>query len=250
MQRLLKYIVPVSLALSAMAIVACGKSGGGGFNGIGGNGVVSNVIPPGTKVGFVAQNTKAQEVTPDLGSYMTLGAGAKTMLKYAMGVCDRENTNIGLANCNAWMDGFHDIMLFADGSQTNRVKMVVRAFPDTRCTGNSCGYYSATLPSIGEFVRSLFGFPAGNMAGFYNPMVLDMTIWPINNSQGFELQGYGPSGAYFGMGRNLLFQFQVAQGKLEDAAWNFKLYYNGINGLVYYGHMVRCNTQNCGVQGF
>lgn len=247
--KLLKYIVPVSLAIGALAIVACGKSGGG-FNGDGGGVVPTNVIPPGSKIGFVAQNAKAYEVRPDMGSSLTVGQGAKTMMKYAMGVCDRENTNMGLANCNAWMNGFHDIMLFADGSQTNKVKMVIRAFPDTRCTGTSCGYYSATLPSVGQFIRSLFGFPAGNMAGFYNPMVLDMTIWPINNNQGFELRGYGPAGATFGLGANLLFQFQVAQGKLEDAAWDFNLYYNGVNGLVYSGRMVRCNTQDCGVQGF
>ena len=249
MKRLLKYTVPVSLALSALAIIACGKSGGG-FNG---DGTPAPVIPytaTGSKIGFVAQNTLAQEVRPDLGSFMTVGQGAKTMMKYAMGVCDRENTNMGLANCNSWMNGFHDIMLFADGSQTTSLKMVVRAFPDTRCTQSGCSYYSVTLPSFGQFVRGLFGFPAGNMAGFYNPMVLDMKVWPINNSQGFELRGYGPSGASFGLGKNLLFQFQVANGKLEDASWDFKLFYNGINNLVYEGRMVRCNTQDCGVQGF
>jgi hypothetical protein len=249
MNKLFKYIVPVSFAFATLAVVACGSKGG--FDG---NGTPAPVVPltigAGTQIGFVSQNAKMAEVQPDLGSSMTVHAGAKTMMKYAMGVCDRENTNLGLANCSSWLSGFHDITLFADGSQANRVKVVIRAFPDTRCTGYSCGYYSATLPSFGEFFRGLFGFGAGNMAGFYNPMVLDMTIWPINNSQGFELRGYGPSGATFGLGANLLFQFQVANGKLEDAAWDYKLYYNGTSGLVYSGRMVRCNTQNCGVQGF
>ena len=78
-------------------------------------------------------------------------------------------------------------------------------------------------------------------------MVLDMTIWPINNSQGFELRGYAPAGAYYQGGNNLLFQFQVANGKLEYQAWDFTLAYNGEVAAT--GRMVRCPTQNCGVQG-
>jgi hypothetical protein len=78
-------------------------------------------------------------------------------------------------------------------------------------------------------------------------MVLDMTIWPINNSQGFELRGYPPAGAYYQGGNNLLFQFQVANGKLEDLAWDYKFIYNGEEAAT--GRMVRCSTPNCGVQG-
>jgi hypothetical protein len=94
----------------------------------------------------------------------------------------------------------------------------------------------------------MFGFNSFNTSNLYNPMVLNMTIWPVNDSKGFELRGYAPGAdLVYGSG-NLLFQFQVPNGKLEDLAWDFQLVFNG--QVVSSGHMVRCSTANCGVQGF
>ena len=247
----------------SLALVACGKSGGNNNNEVPAPPVTALTIPPGVQFGFVAQNDKMNSVYNSGGSTYTIRQGMKTILKYAMGVCDRNATDAGLANCNSWMsNAFHDIMIFANGSQTNTVKLVIRAMPDTRCTGWSCGWYSLSLPNFTQFFTSLFGFNTLNNAGMYNPMILDMTINPIcvntgdvicserdsTYSTGFELRGYAPEGATYKMGRNLLFQVQVPVGKLEDQSWNFNLYYNGQHAGS--GRMVRCLSANCGVQGF
>lgn len=224
------------------------------------------LIPPGVQFGFFAQNNKMNSYYSSGGSTYNILSGMKTVLKYAMGVCDRNATDGGLANCNAWMgNAFHDIMIFANGSQASTVKLVIRAMPDTTCSYSnpySCSWYSYSLPSFSQFFLSLFGYNTFNTAGAYNPMILDMTINPIcvdvngikcadkdsTYSTGFELRGYAPEGATYHMGRNLLFQLQVPVGKLEDQAWNFNLYYNGQHAGS--GKMVRCLSSNCGVQGF
>jgi hypothetical protein len=247
----------------AMAMVSCAKSGGGGGNQAPTPPVTALTIPPGVQFGFFAQNNKMNSYYNSGGSTYTIQSGMKTILKYAMGVCDRNATDGGLANCNAWMgNAFHDIMIFANGSQANTVKLVLRAMPDTTCTGYTCGWYSFSLPNFSQFFLGLFGFNTFNNAGAYNPMILDMTINPIcvnangincedrdsTYSTGFELRGYAPEGATYKMGRNLLFQVQVPVGKLEDQSWDFNLYYNGQTAGS--GRMVRCVNANCGVQGF
>ena len=79
-------------------------------------------------------------------------------------------------------------------------------------------------------------------------MVLNMTIWPINDSKGFELRGYAPGQDDYNGTGNLLFQFQVANGKLEDNSWDYRLVFNG--DVAAQGRMVRCPNANCGLQGF
>ena len=86
----------------------------------------------------------------------------------------------------------------------------------------------------------------------YNPLVLDATINPVNNGQGFELRATGPAGATYHGGVNNLIHFRVNNGKLEDAGWDYKIFlnYDENNGVVATGHALRCQSQNCGVQGF
>lgn len=250
MKNLSRYTWILAVASVAIAMAACGKSGGGNSGpapvptGPG----VAQTLPPGTPVGFYAQNPKMDQYYINSGSTYNLQSAMNKVLKYAMGTCDRNYADYGYAGCQSWMNGFHDIMIFANGSQASTVKMVVRAMPDTRCQSPyMCSGYWASLPSFSQFILGLFGFNTTNQSGVYNPMVLDMTIWPINNSQGFELRGYPPAGAYYQGGNNLLFQFQVPNGKLEDAAWDFTLAYNG--EVAANGRMIRCTNPSCGIQG-
>lgn len=247
---------------SAMLMVACGSSSNNGQQEVPAVPVTALTIPPGVQFGFFAQNNKMNTVYNSGGSVYTIRSGMKTILKYAMGVCDRNASDGGLANCQSWMsNAFHDIMIFANGSQANTVKLVIRAMPQI-CNGYNCNWYSFSLPSFNQFFLSLFGFNTFNNAGAYNPMILDMTINPIcvnangikcedqdsTYSTGFELRGYAPEGATYHMGRNLLFQLQVPVGKLEDQSWDFNLYYNAQHAAS--GRMVRCQQPNCGVQGY
>ena len=263
MKKTSTLLMSLSAGFVALAMVACAKSADNNNNNNGAPPASAYVIPPGQQFGFFAQNNKMNSYYNSGGSVYNIMGGMKTVLKYAMGVCDRNATDGGLANCNKWMgNAFHDIMIFANGSQSNTVKLVLRAMPDTTCTGGACGWYSYSLPNFSQFFLGLFGFNTFNNAGAYNPMILDMTINPIcvnsggvncedqdsTYSTGFELRGYAPEGATYHMGRNLLFQLQVPVGKLEDAAWDFNLYYNGQHAGS--GRMVRCQYSNCGVQGF
>lgn len=248
----------------SLMMVACAKSGGGGNQEVPTPPATAYLIPPGVQFGFFAQNNKMNTRFNSGGSTYNIQSGMKTVLKYAMGVCDRNATDGGLANCNSWMsNAFHDIMIFANGSQASTVKLVIRAMPDTTCSNPYyCSWYSYSLPNFTQFFSALFGYNTFNNAGAYNPMILDMTINPIcvnvngikcedqdsTYSTGFELRGYAPEGATYHMGRNLLFQLQVPVGKLEDQAWNFNLYYNG--QAAGSGKMVRCTRSDCGVQGF
>ena len=243
------------VALAVVGFVACGKSGGGSNN-VPAAGpalvapVLTHAIPPGTQVGFYAQNNKMNYLYPGaVGSTLNLQqTGMSNVLKYAMGVCDRNYISGGGAACSTWLNGLHDMMLFANGSQASSVKLVIRSMLDQSCQNSfECGSYWYSLPNFQQMVLGFFGFNTLNNAGVYDPMVLDMTVWPVNNSQGFELRGYAPGGATYQGGNNLLFQFQVANGKLEDPAWDFVLYYNSVS--VATGHMLRCQTQNCGVTG-
>jgi len=91
---------------------------------------------------------------------------------------------------------------------------------------------------------NLLGFSgSANNAGVFDPMVLDATIWPINNSKGFELRAMGPR---MSTAWNKLFQLQVLEGKLEDASWNYKLHFNG--QLAAEGKGAICQSQYCGME--
>lgn len=258
MKKWTTFSILLAVGLVTSFLVACGSKSGNG-SGTNGNdpGVVpGGVLPPGTRVGFYAQNQNMNQVYPNsVGTSFNLGtntANMRKVLREIMGVCDRNHNDGGLAACQAWMNGFLDVMIFANGSQASTVKLVIRAFPYVNCSMYYCNYYSYSLPSFNQFFLGLFGFNTLNMAGMYNPLVLDATINPVNNGKGFELRANPPSGATYHGGVNNLIHFRVNQGKLEDAGWDYKIFlnYDETNGVVASGHALRCSTQNCGVQGF
>jgi hypothetical protein len=210
-------------------------------------------IPGGTKIGFFAQTSNMNQLFPNgTSSVFQPGAGYINILRDAMGVCDRQKvfggTNAGLAGCQAWIAGYHDIVIQMDGSSANQVKMVIRASPNV----NPFYQYSASIPSFSNFIGCLLGFCATNNSGIYNPLVMTMTIWNVNNNQGFELRSVtngGPTGSY---AWNKKFQLQVLNGKVEDPTLNFRLLIDdGQQNMAeaISGTMLRCSTQNCGISG-
>lgn len=209
-------------------------------------------IPGNVKIGFFAQSSNMNGQFNSNGSTFTQGPGFINLLRDAMGVCDRQSQvgglNYGLSSCTTWMQGFHDIVIQMDGSTANQVKMIVRSSPSV----NPYAWYSASIPSFTQAIGCILGYCYGNNSGVFDPLVMDMTVWNINNSQGFELRSQtngGPTNSY-AWWRKL--QFQVLNGKIEDQQFNFVLYIDGGNQQMLpaiSGTMVRCNTPNCGIQG-
>ncbi len=210
---------------------------------------VTTLAVPNVPVGFFAQNQKMNYYYPttQATTYNLNSSGMRDILRLAMGVCDRDHANGGTAACPAWIQGFNDIVLLSEASQANTVRLILRSYPDTSCQSPTyCSSYSYSLPSFAQiFGAALLGINSFNNAGYYNPMVLNMTIWPVNDSKGFELRGYPPAGATFHGGSNLLLRFRVEQGKLDDNGWDFPLYYN--ETVAASGHMSRCMSNNCGL---
>jgi len=238
------------VALAASMIVACAKNDGG-------NGGEALPVPPiapqlnfsGGKIAFYAQNTKMDRLYANNGTSYNLQSGMNSVLKTAMRTCDRAHANGGFVTCTSYMSGFNDIMLFSNGAQANSVQLVLRSMPDTTCQNPYyCSNYWYSLPSFKQVILGMFGFNTFNYSNIYNPMVLTMSIWPINGGKGFELRGNAPGGDLYYNSGGLLFQFQVAQGKLEDLSWDFRLIFNGT--VAASGRMVRCPLANCGVTGF
>lgn len=73
-------------------------------------------------------------------------------------------------------------------------------------------------------------------------MILNGTIWPVNDSQGFEIRSNGPTAS---VGYNQVLQLQVGNGKVEDERFSFQLYWNGKVAAT--GTMVRCRSLTCGL---
>lgn len=236
MKKLTTYLGVLAAVIMAAFVAACGKSGGGNNplpTPCYGSHCVVN--PSGSKLSFASQNTMMSYYYPAYGNTMQTFSGLRTIMKEAMGVCDRNHSDGGLASCSAWMSGFHDITISANGAQANSVKLIMRSYPY-----QSGIYYSYSLPSFDQFFLGLFGFNTFNMQYVYNPMILEMSINPINNSQGFELRGYGP---YWSLGGRKLIQLQVPVGKFEDPQFNYDLYYNAEK--VASGSLLRCPNQQC-----
>jgi hypothetical protein len=241
-----QFIQRATLALTAGLAISCAKSSdGGGANApLPAAGIVTTCVGAtcptlnNARFGFYAQTSNISSGLSNNGSLYQPAAGFGLLLSQAMGVCDRELYTGGYAACAAWIAGFHDIVLLADNAQSNSVKLVMRSYPQT-----DAFWYSYQLPAWDQFFAGLIGFPiAQSPQGFYNPMILDATVWPVNNSQGFEIRAYGPR---VSAGYNKLIQIQVAQGKLDDPAFNFTVFWNG--SQVAQGRMVRCQSLKCGL---
>ncbi len=232
-------------------VLGCAKSNDNNGGGAGGGPAAANPptqtcapnvpcggLPP-SNIGFYAESANMKSNYNTNNSIFNPGANYNTFLKQALGVCDREQYTGGLASCNAWLNGYHDLVFMMDNVNSNQVRLVVRSYPQSQ--GGS--YYSYQLPDWKQFLIGLVGFPvAQNPSGFFNPMILNATIYPINASQGFEIRAYGPQVSY---GYNKLLQLQIASGKVQDTQFNFTLNWNG--QPVASGTMVRCQTQNCGL---
>lgn len=231
-----------AVAVSLLALTACNSGAGLSTTG-GGNAIIyppgGNPYNPTGKIGFYAQtnNFNSYNYTNN-GSTLVPGAAWAAMLKEAMGVCDRNHSDGGTAACQNWINGMHDIVFQIDSSASSNVRLTIRSYPVQSPYYNY--YYS--LPSADQFFLGLLGIGWSNPSGVFDPMILDSTIWPINNNQGFEIRSYGPSQSF---GYNKLLQIQVANGKIEDGSFNYKLYWNG--GLAASGTMVRCQSVNCGL---
>jgi hypothetical protein len=238
----------MALALTTLLMataLGCAKSSDNGGNGGGGAAVVQTCAPnvpcaglPPSNIGFYAES-QSMKTYNSSNSILTPNSGYATFLKEALGVCDREQYTGGLASCTSWINGYHDLVFMLDSVNSNSVRVVVRSYPQSQ--GGS--YYSYQLPRWDQFFLGLVGFPiAQNPSGFFNPMILNGTIYPINASQGFEIRAYGPQISY---GYNKLLQLQIASGKIQDTQFGFILNWNG--QAVANGTMVRCQTQNCGL---
>jgi hypothetical protein len=171
-----------------------------------------------------------------LGSVNLSSAGWRALLKEAMGVCDRTDISGGQASCDYWVNGTAEIAFQMDSTTSSGVRLMIKASAQSSYINY---YYS--VPSLSNFLLGwLTGYMATNPQGYFNPMILNASIWPVNNNQGFEIRSYGPT---YSAAWNKLIQFQVATGKVEDASFTYNLYYNG--ALVASGTM-----QNCMISGY
>jgi hypothetical protein len=201
-----------------------------------------------TQIGYYSQtpNFVIPGYLSDARSRIQLGANFSAILRDAMGVCDREYISAGLASCSDWIGaGAHDLVIFTNGGpNTNSMRLIMRSTPSNGFSfGGGRAWYSLSLPDLETAILGFLGFPVvGNPQGIFNPMVLETTLWPINNSQGIELRAYGPRGS---VAWNKLFQIQIDQGKLGDEAMNFKLFFDGKAAAS--GSMIRCQSQHCGL---
>lgn len=234
--------------LGSALLMGCGKSGGSSDGGTVNAECVSGCsgiyLPTNYKSGGYAQS--ANFYIPGYqnnGTTFQVRTGMTALLRDAMGVCDRYTYSGGYAACTSWYSGAHDMVIYLQGqqaSQAQTVKFIIRSTPST----NNGSYFTYGFSSFQSIIMSFFGFGGDpNTAGIFDPMVLDATLWPINNSQGFELRANGPR---LSKAWNKLFQLQVANGKLEDATWNYQLYYNG--QLAADGTGGLCQSQYCGLE--
>lgn len=246
MKKLWAYIAIGAVSLIAAVLTACGKNDGGNqaaqipLNCPNGQcyGGYPYQFPQGSQIQFTARK---MDTNYSAYGYYQMGSlqiqsGFRTLLKEAMGVCDRNDISGGQAACDSWMAGTAEIAFQMDNATSSGVRLMIKASPSY-----SYWNYWYTMPNMGDFFLSwLTGINLSNPQGFFNPMVLNATIWPINNNQGFEIRSNGPT---YSMAWGKLLQLQVTSGKVQDNQFSFQLYYNG--ALAASGTM-----QNCTYNGY
>lgn len=146
----------------------------------------------------------------------------KSFLKEAMGMCDFAHSTGGMYDCNSWTNAQVKVDIVTTGSQMN---FAVYAYPQLNAYYN---YYYA-LPSASEFFLGMMGFPIytqqyNTMSS--NPITSGMSVFPINNSLGFEGRTTGP---LYSLANRQLIQLQVAQGKVGDPYFTFVMSYAPVN---------------------
>lgn len=163
-------------------------------------------------------------------------------LKKAMGVCDQNQTSGGIASCSAWVNGGLDFVLQAGTTTTNAARLTMRSWPQQQSSYS----YSYSFPNAGQLLAAFFGFPIFYRTGAYlNPLSLDLTLSPINNSAGFEGRAYGDLNS---LANRSLIQLQVATGKLDNTSFQYKLFFEGSEFAR--GSFQRCQTVDCGTMSF
>jgi|GEM_PF-963534 len=165
-------------------------------------------------------------------------------VKNAMGVCDRTQYSGGLASCSSWISGFLDVTIISFDTQSNILRATFRAWPRT----SPGGWWAGNFPSFNQFVASLFGFPTYYAAGAVrNPLVLDMSISMVNDSQGFEARSYGDQ---WTTANRSLIQIIVPKGKFQDPGFDYQIAFGNqvtTKGMVFAtGHFNHCSTADCG----
>lgn len=239
-----KFIILIAGLVVSTILVACGGGSGGGDGGtvincppgtayqngycVNGSGVVVNT----GITGFYSENYYARTLNPT-------GPGLKNFLRDAMGVCDREHSNGGLADCSAWTQGKFDIVIRAESPQSTNLVATFRAAPMVNPYSN----YAYSLPSATQAIAGFFGLPMmPNPMPALQRLNLDMVVSVTNNYQGFEARGYGAAMTY---ANRSLVQIQVAQGKLEDQYFSYRVAYRG--EIIINGQFRRCTTVDCGL---
>ena len=245
MKQLGVSIIIVGVVTVVLGLAACNNKGGGGDSPVPVP-VVTTGLPAGSQIGFYAETKPMQNYFQYNGvapgpSIFTAQAGWQTLLRDGMGICDREHASGGTSACTAWAAGFNDVTLLISGNNANQPTLVMRSLLPQSGSPYYSYYYS--LPSFGQLVAGLFGFSSSNPQGIFDPMSVQTTVYPINDSQGFEVRSYGPAGS---VAYNKLIQLRIESGKMEDAQFSFNLLYNGQPAAT--GTMIRCQTQNCGLK--
>lgn len=242
MKRYSRYLFSAIAVLATATMVACSKANDANTNYYGNGYYIGNPYGPGVSNGFYAQDKNmGTYIYPGSGVNLSLENGYKSLLKEAMGVCDRENYSGGTAVCDAWLNGFNDLVVYTYPNKSAR--LVVRSMPQSQnCSGYYCSNYYASIPTFQDMILNIMGLPTGNFAGVFNPMVLDMTYNLTNASTGFTWRTKGPTGsrAYL---QNI--DVVIPAGKFEDNQHTFELHYKGQR--VGSGTLVRCSTPSCGL---
>jgi hypothetical protein len=175
----------------------------------------------GSSVNFYAQ--KDAQVYGGLTGYqnptrLSVLSPFKDVLRNIMGVCDRMDNTGGIYSCDAWQSGAHQIIISTKTTTDNQATLSIKSYPTS---SNQFSYYGYQFPDAREFFLNLIGLPTAQVVqGMYNPLILNSTIWPKGN--GFELRIESPP-AYSKGGSIQI----ITDGKLEDASFNFDLFYQG-----------------------
>jgi hypothetical protein len=256
----------VGVGLGLGSLVACNNGGGGGSSSGPAPSVITTSNPApycvngvcytnyGTptqslvsaNVTFVAiagtyaqawQNTSAPTLPSGVGT-MTLSQGWSTLMSDVMGICNRANQTGGSTggnyNCSAFMNGVNELAFTFSGNSGSNVNLTIESIPQ-----NTGYYYSA--PSAGDFALGLLGIGSyQNVSGLYDPLTLPGTMAPINNSAGFEIRAFGPTGTY---GHGKLIQLQIPSGSIANAQNQFILYYNSAQAAT--GTLNNCQSTGC-----
>ncbi|PWU21639.1 MAG: hypothetical protein C5B49_02290 [Bdellovibrio sp.] len=206
-----------------------------------GTGINYIALSPYAQQALTAYNNQLVNYAYDTSGYFRQSTMSTSnyipVLRDAMGVCDREYYNGGTASCSSWPNAAHIMTLSAPSATTNQVTMNFWSVPRQ----DDPYFYSYQSPSFQSLLFGFLGVPIPqNPQFYYNPMTLQMNLWPINNSQGFETRTLGPTGS---VAQNQLFQFQVTTGHLTDGRLNYVLILNG--QTVSQGSMILCQSPNC-----